>query len=926
MIQNINVGATANDGTGDLLRNAFIKINSNFDEIELWFSDVLTTSSAIPISQITGLQTQLNSISNSISLLTSDVTDINAAIASINDTLNEQNISITDLYAQVTALQTLVNTKIGDAPVDGLTYGRKDGAWVEVSGGSTGSFVPYTGATANVDLGVHGLTAGGGIQVTNSTGNLFNQFEFGTFYGSDPFRQLKFKNYGYVGGTWGVNRSVILEADIENGIYLGMADTDAQRNIYITPDSLSLNAIDNTTFENNYLSITPTQTVSLKEVYSNEAFTLPFNDKGYFSVREGSIYKTFYFTSTDTSDDDFGTVSLNMNPEEPISFIKSRPSDSTSTAINMSSSDALISAVNSDSSTSLNVGVNTIDLQVNGPVESSSTTFYDDRTEFGRKVISNEGFERSEDNTGYFFVRKPGHEYLGIDFLSNGDVEGTPNHIITINSEDGFLSQAVSLDTTQFSNLSNVLSGVNINVNNGIDTTNVIQFGSTGSTFNKQIEIPKAVFTNTGQTAGVGELVWNDQDGTLDLGLKGGNVTLQIGQEQLVRVVNKAGEDLLESSYQAVRVTGAQGNRLKVDLALATDDLNSAETIGLVTETILDNQEGFVTTSGLVRKINTTGSIQGETWTDGDILYLSPVTAGNITNIKPTPPQHTIVIGYVVRAHATQGSIFVKVENGWELDELHNVLIQTPLNGQTISYQNGLWTNKYITTASNGGSLRARQNHVNMPVFAASTPNNVEGIGSTISGGAARAFTGTSSYTRTQRMGLVTSTTGNAAQLRQTQVYFNRNSGYDVWYKFGMAENASDTGVYMFAGLVTSFIFSAVDPTTLTNCIGVAKIPGSNNLHVIHNDSSGLCTTIDLGILYPINTIETDMYLVNIYVSGSNIVVQIDKQDTNITSVTTISTNMPTATQGLNFGMYIYDSSGASVATGVDFMGMTVRA
>lgn len=70
MIQNINVGATANDGTGDLLRNAFIKINSNFDEIELWFSDVLTTSSAIPISQITGLQTQLNSISNSISLLT----------------------------------------------------------------------------------------------------------------------------------------------------------------------------------------------------------------------------------------------------------------------------------------------------------------------------------------------------------------------------------------------------------------------------------------------------------------------------------------------------------------------------------------------------------------------------------------------------------------------------------------------------------------------------------------------------------------------------------------------------------------------------------------------------------------------------------------------------------------------------------------
>ena len=208
--------------------------------------------------------------------------------------------------------------------------------------------------------------------------------------------------------------------------------------------------------------------------------------------------------------------------------------------------------------------------------------------------------------------------------------------------------------------------------------------------------------TPTG-TSGVAVMRWNDSDGTVDLGLKGGNVTLQVGQEQVLRVVNKTATNinLLEANYQAVRVTGAQGQRLKVDLAQATNDMLSAETIGLVTETINNNQEGFITTSGLVRGVNTTGSLQGETWADGDIVYLSSTTAGNITNIKPVAPNHLIIIGYVVSAHITQGSIFVKVDNGYELDELHNVLITSASNNQTLVYESSslLWKNKTIATA-----------------------------------------------------------------------------------------------------------------------------------------------------------------------------------------------------------------------------------
>jgi hypothetical protein len=214
-----------------------------------------------------------------------------------------------------------------------------------------------------------------------------------------------------------------------------------------------------------------------------------------------------------------------------------------------------------------------------------------------------------------------------------------------------------------------------------------------------QVELDQ---TPTG-TAGVAVMRWNDTDGTIDLGLKGGNVTLQVGQEQVLRVVNKTATNvnLLEANYQAVRVTGAQGQRLKVDLAQATTDALSAETIGLVTETINNNQEGFITTSGIVRNINTTGSLQSETWVDGDVVYLSPTTAGNITNIKPSAPNHLIIIGYVVSAHATQGSIFVKVDNGYELDELHNVAISSPANNDALVYESSslLWKNKPILSS-----------------------------------------------------------------------------------------------------------------------------------------------------------------------------------------------------------------------------------
>lgn len=209
--------------------------------------------------------------------------------------------------------------------------------------------------------------------------------------------------------------------------------------------------------------------------------------------------------------------------------------------------------------------------------------------------------------------------------------------------------------------------------------------------------------TPTG-TLPVGGTQWNDTIGSSETLLKGGSVTLKNGVDLVARVVNKVNPNttLTKASYQVVKVSGAQGQRLAVELARANNDLNSADTLGVVIETIAPNQEGFIMTVGQLEGINTTGSLQGETWADGDVLYLSPTTAGRITNVKPNGlTGHIVVIGYVEYKHANNGKIYVKVMNGWELAELHDVYINpaTLANNDALLYDSTaqLWENTPLT-------------------------------------------------------------------------------------------------------------------------------------------------------------------------------------------------------------------------------------
>jgi hypothetical protein len=170
--------------------------------------------------------------------------------------------------------------------------------------------------------------------------------------------------------------------------------------------------------------------------------------------------------------------------------------------------------------------------------------------------------------------------------------------------------------------------------------------------------------------------------------------TLGVAPNQLFAYVTND-DSVTINKGQPVYAFGAAGNRMSVKLANNTSDSTSAQTVGLVfSSSIAPNQKGFIITQGVVSGLNTAA------YSPGAQLYLGS-TAGALTSTKPHAPNHLVYIGIVERANAGNGQIYVKPQNGYELNELHDVDLITslPTNNQVLSYQTGtpnLWKNKNV--------------------------------------------------------------------------------------------------------------------------------------------------------------------------------------------------------------------------------------
>ena len=200
-------------------------------------------------------------------------------------------------------------------------------------------------------------------------------------------------------------------------------------------------------------------------------------------------------------------------------------------------------------------------------------------------------------------------------------------------------------------------------------------------------------------TSAAGKMFWDGQ-GTVNLGLGGGNVSIALGQEVVNYVTNAESTTL--NVGEVVYLYGASGDRPSVKRASNISDATSSKTFGIVAESIGANQAGFVMNRGIVQKINTAA------YSPGDVLWLG-ATAGTFTITKPVAPNHLVFVGVVLRANAGNGLVFVSPQNGYELDEIHDVLIASKTNGDVLTYESstGLWKNKQPATAGTVTSITA---------------------------------------------------------------------------------------------------------------------------------------------------------------------------------------------------------------------------
>lgn len=189
----------------------------------------------------------------------------------------------------------------------------------------------------------------------------------------------------------------------------------------------------------------------------------------------------------------------------------------------------------------------------------------------------------------------------------------------------------------------------------GTESVPVVQGGVTKRTTAAElipIPVEKFVFdTSNTTTPGEGEMAWNADDMTVDIGLPGG-VTLQVGQEMHMKV--KASSAI--TNGQLVMATGADGNSGRITAAPASTTTTAMFIIGVATQDIANGQSGFVTTFGVVRGIDTDGSAVSESWAAGDVLYPHPTIAGRMTK-----GAHTLDLPVAIVLFAgNNGSLFVR--------------------------------------------------------------------------------------------------------------------------------------------------------------------------------------------------------------------------------------------------------------------------
>ena len=245
---------------------------------------------------------------------------------------------------------------------------------------------------------------------------------------------------------------------------------------------------------------------------------------------------------------------------------------------------------------------------------------------------------------------------------------------------NGTLAGATSNDytTTEKNKLAGIAEGAEVNVNADWNAVS-----GDAQILNKPT-IPSAV-TQTSQLTNNGADGVNPFITALDIPVAGQASTL------VREVKNMTGATLTKGTV--VYISGANGNKALVSKALATTDALSSRTFGMLQSNILNNGLGNCVIIGDLSGLDTSS------FAEGAQLYLSGVTAGTYTASKILAPTHLVYVGKVTRSHPTLGQIEVGIQNGYELEEIHDVAISGLANEDFLQYElsTDLWKNKPLT-------------------------------------------------------------------------------------------------------------------------------------------------------------------------------------------------------------------------------------
>lgn len=258
-------------------------------------------------------------------------------------------------------------------------------------------------------------------------------------------------------------------------------------------------------------------------------------------------------------------------------------------------------------------------------------------------------------------------------------------------------------------------------------------------------------------------------------------------------VRNSTGSTLTKGTV--VYLSGATGNRPNALRAQANSEATSSKTFGFVVSDIADNSDGYVACAGTLHDLDTSA------FADGVALWLSPSVAGGWTTTVPSEPNHSVFLGYVARSHPTQGRVVILIQNGYELNELHDVVISSPSNGQILRYNstNAYWENwtpTYLTAVPTLDQVTTAGNTTSNTIIYSGTTEAIRpSVDSTGALGASN-YRWLNVYTRGVNSG------ANSLDILGTNINLNDNSGNIKLRVFGSTGNVviQNGGTFTDAG------------------------------------------------------------------------------------------------------------------------------